>query len=82
MPDINWLDIVGWILLQIAVFVQSLIYAVVGVILLFLAYKVFDWLTPMDMNKEIFEENKTAVAIAVGAFVLGIALVIAAAIVG
>lgn len=82
MPDINWLDVVGWILLQIAVFIQSLIYAGVGVILLFLAYKIFDWLTPLDLNKEIFEENKTAVAITVGAFVLGIALVIAAAIVG
>ncbi len=82
MPNINWLDVIGWVLLQIAIFIQSLIYAGVGVVLLFLAYRVFDWLTPMDMNKAIFEENKTAVAIAVGAFVLGIALVIAAAIVG
>jgi uncharacterized membrane protein YjfL (UPF0719 family) len=82
MPEINWLDVVGWFLLQIVIFIQSLIYAGVGIVLLFLAYKVFDWLTPMDMDKEIFEENKTAVAIAVGAFVLGIALVIGAAIAG
>jgi len=82
MPEVNMLEVVGWILARIVIFLESLIYAGVGVVLLFLAYRIFDWLTPMDMNKEIFEENKTAVAIAVGSFVLGIALVIAAAIVG
>jgi len=82
MPEVNMLEVAGWILARIVIFLESLIYAGVGVVLLFLAYKIFDWLTPMDMDKEIFEENKTAVAIAVGAFVLGIALVIAAAIAG
>jgi uncharacterized membrane protein YjfL (UPF0719 family) len=51
-------------------------------ILLYVGYKVFDWVTPTDMQKKIFEENNTAVAITVGAFILGLAVVIGAAITG
>ena len=67
---------------DLRVFILSLIYAVVGMILLYLGYRLFDWLTPSDMQKKIFEENNTAVAITVGAFIIGLAIVILGAIHG
>jgi uncharacterized membrane protein YjfL (UPF0719 family) len=63
-------------------FVLSIIYAVLGMILLYVGYKIFDLVTPTDMQKKIFEENNVAVAVTVGAFILGLAIVIGAAITG
>jgi putative membrane protein len=67
---------------DIRAFILSIIYAVLGMILLYIGYKVFDMVTPTDMQKKIFEENNTAVAITVGAFILGLAIVIHAALHG
>jgi uncharacterized membrane protein YjfL (UPF0719 family) len=67
---------------DLRIFILSLIYAVVGMLLLYLGYRLFDWLTPTDMQKKIFEENNTAVAIIVGAFIIGLAIVILGAIHG
>ncbi len=60
--------------------ISSLVYAVLGAALLILAYKVFDWVTPHDLSTSIFRENNSAAAIAVGAFLLSLAIIIAAAI--
>lgn len=54
------------------------IFSVLGFILLFIGYKVFDWLTPMDMGHKIFDEGNVAAAVMAGAFVIGMAIVIAA----
>jgi len=70
------------LLSDLRVFILSLIYAAVGMLLLYLGYRLFDWLTPTDMQKKIFEENNTAVAITVGAFIIGLAIVILGAIHG
>ena len=70
------------LLKELRVFIVSIIYAVLGMILLYVGYKVFDLVTPTDMQKKIFEENNTAVGITVGAFILGLAVVIGAAIHG
>ena len=67
---------------DLRVLILSLIYAAVGMLLLYLGYRLFDWLTPTDMQKKIFEENNTAVAITVGAFIIGLAIVILGAIHG
>jgi uncharacterized membrane protein YjfL (UPF0719 family) len=60
--------------------VLSLVFAVLGFILLFVGYRVFDKLTPTDLNKRIFEDGNVAAAILAGAFVLGLAAIIAMAI--
>ena len=70
------------LLSDLRVLILSLIYAVVGLILLYLGYRLFDLLTPTDMQKKIFEEGNTAVAITVGAFIIGLAIVILGAIHG
>jgi uncharacterized membrane protein YjfL (UPF0719 family) len=49
-------------------------------ILLFIGYRGFDALTPTDLNKRIFEDGNVAAAILAGAFVLGLAVIVAMAI--
>jgi len=58
----------------------SIVYAVLGGGLLLISYKVFDWATPHDLSNAIFQDGNTAAAIAVGAFLLALAIIIAAAI--
>ena len=70
------------ILNDIRVLIISIIYAALGMVLLWIGYKIFDLVTPSDMQKKIFEEGNVAVAITVGAFILGLAVVIGAAIHG
>jgi uncharacterized membrane protein YjfL (UPF0719 family) len=48
-------------------------------VLMFIGFKLFDWVTPwMDFKKDLVEDKNVAVAIVIGSFVLGIAHVIAA----
>lgn len=66
----------------LTVFLLTLGYAIAGSLLLWIGYRLFDRLTPGDMHAKIFEEGNTAVAVLAGAFVLGLAIVIAASIAG
>ena len=67
---------------EIRIFLVSIFYAGVGIALLFAGYKIFDALTPTHMDKAIFIEKNTAVGVLAGFFILGLAVVIAAAIHG
>lgn len=58
----------------------SIVFAVLGFLLLFVGYRIFDALTPTDLNKKIFEEGNLAVGILAGAFIIGIALVVSASV--
>ena len=58
----------------------SVIFAIIGFILLFAGYKIFDWLTPTDLSDDIFRKGNVATAILAGAFVIALAIVIAQAI--
>ncbi len=58
------------------VLLAALVYAIFGILLLMAGYLVFDLLTPTNMQKKIFEEGNIAVAIVVGFFLLGLAVVI------
>jgi uncharacterized membrane protein YjfL (UPF0719 family) len=59
-----------------------LLFAAVGVAAAVLGYKVFDKCTPGDLNKEIVENKNVAAAIVAGAVILGVCLIIAAAMIG
>ena len=61
-------------------FVLTLLYTFTGFAFLFFGYRLFDWLTPGDAQHKIFEEGNVAVAVMKGAFVLAIAIVLAAVI--
>lgn len=58
------------------------IFSVVGIVVLFLAIFLMEKLTRFSITKEIVDEHNTALAIIVGAIVIGIAIIIAASILG
>ncbi len=67
---------------EIRVLVITIGYAILGMILLFFGYRVFDWMTPTDLQEKIFKDGNVAVAILSGAFIIGLAIVILGAIHG
>ncbi len=60
----------------------SLIYALVGIVVLALGFIVFDALTPGKLWEEIKDKQNLAVAQFGGLFALGLAIIVAAAIHG
>jgi putative membrane protein len=62
--------------------VQVLIYVVVGLAVFAATYLIIDKATPFSFHKVLIEDKNTAAAIMLGAVVLGIAWILAAAIRG
>ena len=56
------------------------LFGVVGMVLLVFGYYIWELITPYNNRQELQENKNLAVAIVVAAFVLGMAIVIAAAI--
>jgi uncharacterized membrane protein YjfL (UPF0719 family) len=66
LPENFWAGIVG-----------SLVFGLLGMVLLLLGYWLFDLITPrIDVQKELKEKN-LAVAVVIGALLLGIAYITA-----
>jgi len=59
----------------------TVLYSGIGIIMTFIAYKVVDIITPGNLSEDIAKGN-IALAILTGCIVLGICIIIAAAIVG
>jgi putative membrane protein len=64
----------GRLLLDFALFGLS------GIVLLIIGYYLWEMITPYNLRREIHENKNLAVAIVAGAFVIGMGIVIAAAI--
>lgn len=62
--------------------ILTVVYAGLGFALLMAAYFVFDWVTPRNMQQEIFDKGNVAASVIAGFFVLAIAIVIHAAVHG
>jgi uncharacterized membrane protein YjfL (UPF0719 family) len=60
----------------------SILYALIGVAVLWLSFLVIDKITPYDLWKEIVEDKNVALAIVVGAMFIALGLIVAAAIHG
>ena len=58
----------------------SIVYGLVGIMLLIGGYKIFEWVTPFSVNDALSKDQNRAVGIAVGAIFVGIAIIVAAAI--
>ena len=58
------------------------LYAIVGILIFGLAFWVMDAVSPFSIRKEIEDDQNTALAILMGAVIIGIALIIAAAVHG
>ena len=63
-----------------SVFIGSIIYALVGVVMFWLCFLVIDKITPVDLWAEIVEKHNRALALVVAAMCLGISIIVAAAI--
>ncbi len=59
----------------------TILYSAIGIVMAFIAYRVVDLLTPGNLGKDIADGN-TALAILAGFKILGVCIIIAAAIVG
>ena len=62
------------------VIANSVLYAILGVVIFCVAFFVVDRLTPYNLWKELVEKQNTALAIVVGFAALGICVIVAAAI--
>ena len=60
----------------------SLLYALIGVAVFWIAFLVVDKLTPYDLWNEIVEKKNVALAIVVGSTAIAIGLIVAAAVHG
>lgn len=61
--------------------IDASIFGIVGVILLIVGYYVWELVTPYNVRKELQENKNIAVAIVVAAFILGMAIVVAASLI-
>lgn len=61
---------------------NTIIFAALGIVLAVVGYKALDKCTPGDLQREIFENKNVAAAILAGAVILGLCLIIAAAMIG
>jgi putative membrane protein len=68
--------------LRPGVFIGSIGFALVGVLVFWACFRIIDKLTPYDLWAEIVEKRNVALAIVVGAMSLGISIIVAAAIHG
>ncbi|RYF40697.1 MAG: DUF350 domain-containing protein [Comamonadaceae bacterium] len=63
-------------------FFGSILYALIGVVVLWLSFVIIDKLTPYDLWQEIVEKHNMALAVLLGMMALGVSIIIAAAIHG
>ena len=69
-------------LLDIEHILAVLIYSVMGIVIMVLSFVIIDWIHPRDIWGEIADKHNRAMATVFGCMMLGIAIIIAAAVVG
>ena len=66
--------------MHLEILINSVVYAVLGLLIFVFGFIIVDKLTPYDLWKQLIEEKNVALAIVVGFSALGVCLIIAAAI--
>ena len=62
--------------------INVLLFAFIGVAAAIAGYKIFDKCTPGELTREILEHRNVAAAIIAGAVILGVCIIVAAAMLG
>jgi uncharacterized membrane protein YjfL (UPF0719 family) len=62
--------------------VDSLLYSVLGTAILLAAFALIERVLPFSLRKEVAEDQNVALGIILGAFILGVSLIISSAIRG
>ena len=68
--------------LKPAVIFGSILYAFIGVVVLWLSFLLFDKITPYKLWDELIEKKNVALAIVVGSMCIAIGLIVASAVHG
>lgn len=69
-------------MVTVDVFLATLLYAGLGIMIFILSFVLVDKLTPGELWREIIEKQNVAVAVLAGAVAIGISSIIAAAVHG
>lgn len=69
-------------LLNLKYVYASVIYSVIGIIILTVSFLIIEKITPENIYKQIVDKGNVAIAIIAGAFIIAIAIIISAAIHG
>jgi len=69
-------------LLDLEHILAVLVYSVIGILTMVLTFVIIDWIHPRDIWGEIADKQNRAMAIIFGCMILGIAIIIAASVVG
>ena len=62
--------------------VDSIIYSALGTVILMISFAIIERVLPFSMRKEIAEDHNTSLGVILGAFILGVSMIISAAIRG
>jgi uncharacterized membrane protein YjfL (UPF0719 family) len=66
--------------IQIAEVISTIFYTFLGVALMWVVWKVIDWLTPFSIVREIEHDQNVALSILIGLLFVSVAIIIAAVI--
>lgn len=58
---------------------DATVFGIAGIVLLILGYYIWELVTPYNLRRELHENKNVAVAVVAAAFIVGMAIVIAAA---
>jgi len=67
-------------LFNVKALLASIVYSALGVVIFLIAFKLLERFMPFNVDKELAEDQNTAVGIVVGSVMIGLAIIIAAAI--
>lgn len=62
--------------------IASVLYSVLGILILFIAFWIIEKITPENLWKEILEKQNMALAIVCAAFILAVAIIVSSSIHG
>jgi putative membrane protein len=74
--------LLGKAMIDVAAIASAAIYSVLGLLIFGLFWLLIVWLTPFSIRKEIEDDQNTSLGIILGAVIIGIALIISAAVSG
>ena len=69
-------------IIDVAAIASAAIYSVLGLLMFGLFWLLIVWLTPFSIRKEIEDDQNTSLGIILGAVIIGISLIISAAVSG
>jgi uncharacterized membrane protein YjfL (UPF0719 family) len=67
---------------DIASIASAAVYSVLGLLIFGIVWMLIVWLTPFSIRKEIEDDQNTSLGIILGAVIIGIAMIISAAVAG